>query len=272
MTVFEGYYDMEYPMMVNDSYSSDYEDFEQTENHEIAHTYFPFYMGTNESRYAFMDEGWATTFEYWMGIDEFGFDKSSDIYKSFRIKRWVHDPSQEEDMPVITLSNEMSGRGYGSNAYGKPSLAYLALQDLLGEDEFKKCMKEYISRWHGKHPIPWDFFYSFNDVSGTNLNWFWNNWFFSNNYIDLGIQNVTNTNGNYDIFIQNAGGFAIPFDVLIKFNDSSEEVVHQTPEVWSGNQQKATISLYSEKKIKSISLITGIFMDADESNNVWEVK
>lgn len=56
----EGFVGMEYPMMANDgAYRTNYPvavRFE--ENHEIAHTYFPFYMDTNESRFAFMDEGW----------------------------------------------------------------------------------------------------------------------------------------------------------------------------------------------------------------------
>ena len=71
MTAIQGYADMEYPMMINDtSIPDDLNDAGLTADHEIAHTYFPFYMGINETRYAFMDEGWATTLEYLIGIDE----------------------------------------------------------------------------------------------------------------------------------------------------------------------------------------------------------
>ena len=67
MTAFQGFADMEYPMMVNDSPQKDPKFAQFVQDHEIAHTYFPFYMGINESRYAFMDEGWATTFELLIG-------------------------------------------------------------------------------------------------------------------------------------------------------------------------------------------------------------
>ena len=77
------------------------------------------------------------------------------------------------------------GVGLGSNEYGKASLGYLAMKDLLGDAMFKKCLQAYIARWHGKHPTPWDFFYTFNDVSGQNLNWFWTDWYFKNSYVDL---------------------------------------------------------------------------------------
>ncbi|HLI93510.1 MAG TPA: hypothetical protein VKU83_07865, partial [Puia sp.] len=59
-TAFQGFADMEYPMMMNDSHEPDLAFAELVQDHEQAHTYFPFYMGTNESRYGFMDEGWAT--------------------------------------------------------------------------------------------------------------------------------------------------------------------------------------------------------------------
>jgi aminopeptidase N len=47
------------------------------------------------------------------------------------------------------------------------------MKDLLGDELFKKCLHEYMNRWHGKHPLPWDFFFTFNDVTKKNLNWFW---------------------------------------------------------------------------------------------------
>jgi hypothetical protein len=75
MTAFQGFADMEYPMMVNDSQMGDPGFAQLVQDHEIAHTWFPFYMGINETRYAFMDEGWATTLEYLIGIDEKGKEK-----------------------------------------------------------------------------------------------------------------------------------------------------------------------------------------------------
>lgn len=270
MTAFQGYADMEYPMMVNDASSPNDFFSELVENHEMAHTYFPFYMGTNESRYAFMDEGWATTFEYLIGIAEHNKEEADSFYKAFRVRRWIQDPSQEEQVPIITPANIERGMAYGSNAYGKPSLAYLALKDMLGDQVFKKCLHTYMDWWHGKHPIPWDFFYSFNTASGQNLNWFWNSWFFSHGYDDLAVGKVNKVRDGYLLTVKNIGGFVIPFDIKINYADGTTEDIHKTPMVWKEDQKQTHILIRTKKKISSLSIDNGIWMDADESNNTWK--
>jgi hypothetical protein len=271
MTSFEGFADMEYPMMVNDSHTSSVRFAQFVQDHEIAHTYFPFYMGTNESRYAFMDEGWATTFELLIGTAEVGKEKAEDAYKNFRINRWIHDRSQMEDLPIITPSSELR-QGYGNNSYGKPSLSYLALKDMLGDELFKKALHTYMANWNGKHPIPWDYFNSMSTGSGKNLNWFFNNWFFTNDYIDLDLQSVKKVADGYDLSIKNIGGFVVPFDVI--YTDANKKVItfHQTPIVWERNQKHLVVHIKTRKIIKSIKIDGGIFMDADESNNTWTAK
>jgi hypothetical protein len=262
MTAFQGFADMEYPMMVNDSPQEDPKFAQFVQDHEIAHTYFPFYMGINESRYAFMDEGWATTFELLIGRSENGTEAADKAYKQFRVNRWINDRSSVQDLPIITPSSELRG-GYGNNAYGKPSLSYLALKDMLGDALFKKALHEFMDRWHGKHPIPWDYFNSMNSATGQDLNWFFNNWFFTNNYIDLAVAPVTGP----AITVQNIGGFAVPFDVAVEYTDGSRETLHQSPAVWQANQKQASITV--KKPVKSVAVTGGIFMDANEKDNTW---
>jgi len=269
MTAFQGFADMEYPMMVNDSHQDDLQFAQFVQDHEIAHTYFPFYMGINESRYSFMDEGWATTFERLIGTAEVGKEAADKLYKAFRIEGYITDPSQAEDLPIIVPTSELRG-GFGNNAYGKPSLSYFALKDMLGDDLFKKALHTYMDNWHGKHPIPWDYFNSMNSGSGKNLNWFFNNWFFTTNYIDIAVQKLTKANGSYTMDVKNIGGFAIPFDVNVTYTDGTTATFHQTPEVWHKNEKLANVNIKTGKTIKSAVLDGGIFMDADESNNKWD--
>lgn len=271
MTSFQGFADMEYPMMVNDSHTDDIRFSQFVQDHEIAHTYFPFYMGINESRYAFMDEGWATTFELLIGTSEVGKEKAENLYKQFRINRWIHDRSTAEDLPIITPSSELRG-GYGNNSYGKPSLSYFALKDMLGDELFKKALHAYMDNWHGKHPIPWDYFNSMSAASGKNLNWFFNNWFFTNYYIDLDLRNGVKSNGSYAFSIYNIGGFAVPFDMNVTYTDGTTQSFHQTPAVWEHNQKQVEIRIKTAKTIKSAVIDGGIFMDADMSNNKWTAK
>ena len=270
-TIVQGSADMEYPMMVNDGSNADTTFSRFVVEHEIAHTYFPFYMGINETRYAMMDEGWATTFEYLINTAVVGRERANAFYKQFRVNGWIHDPSPLEDLPIITPEDGLKG-AWGNNAYGKASLGYLAMKDLLGDAEFKKSLHAFMDRWHGKHPIPWDFFNTFNNVTGKDLNWFWNNWYFTNGYIDLGVKSVMKDRGGYSVVIDNIGGFVAPVDVQLHFTDGSTQTAHQTPAIWQANQKQATVHVATTKTAQSLTLAGGIFADADTTNNTWVAK
>jgi hypothetical protein len=271
-TIVQGSADMEYPMMVNDGSTPDTVFSRFVVEHEIAHTYFPFYMGTDETRYGFMDEGWATTFEYLIGTADLGKERASTFFQQFRVNGWIHDPSPLEDLPIITPGDVLKGVAYGNNAYGKPALGYLAVKDLLGDAQFKKCLQAYMERWHGKHPNPWDFFNTFSNVSGKNLNWFWNDWYFSNNYIDLAVASVDKVRNGYSVVIDNIGGMDAPVDIRVKYTDGDSATFHQTPAIWEANQQKATVTIPATRAISSLDLDGGIWMDADTTNNRWARK
>ena len=271
-TIFQGYAGMEYPMMANDETYTDFNFSRFVAEHEISHTWFPFYMGINETRYGFMDEGWATTFELLYNRSVMSKDSADDFYKEFRIAGWIHDKNADQDLPIITPGENLSARVLGNNEYGKPSLAYFSLKDLLGDDMFKKCLHGFMDRWHGKHPIPWDFFYSFNNISGQNLNWFWNAWFFSNNYIDLAAETIHKTGDSYQVGIRNVGGFPIPIGLQLNFSDGSTQTVHKSPAIWEANQKLTTVTVSSKKALQSVQLITDIFMDADETDNSLDYK
>ncbi|WP_158798398.1 M1 family metallopeptidase [Pedobacter sp. L105] len=266
MTVVQGFADMEYPMMVNDGTTNDMEFSQFVMNHEIAHTYFPFYMGINETRYAYMDEGWATTLEYLIATDQLGKAKADENYKNFRVKRYINDPATEEDLPVITPTI-LAG---GNNAYVKPSLSYIGLKDMLGDEIFKKALHVYMERWNGKHPIPWDFFNSISNASGQDLNWYWNNWFFSYNYIDLKIDKVSIKGSNYSVALKNVGGFAIPFDLKVTYADGTIQAIHQTPLIWKANQKNITVQFNALKAVAAIQIDGGIYMDATPADNNWK--
>lgn len=270
MTSFQGFSDMEYPMMVNDKTEPNLKFSQLIQNHEIVHTYFPFYMGINESRYAYMDEGWATTFEYLICTEQNGKAFADSIYKEFRVNRIIKSSIKDQTEPIMAEYQNISPLAFGSNVYGKASLSYLALKDMLGDDLFKKALHYYMNTWNGKHPIPWDYFNCMNKGSGKDLNWFFHNWFYESNYMDLKIESVRKSKKNYNINILNVGGFAIPFDLIIELTDGSVKNTHYTPKTWEENRGKKTISIPYSKNIKTIKLNGGIFMDYSPDDNVWK--
>jgi hypothetical protein len=268
-TIIQGFADMEYPMMANDSKQDDDVIQRFIAEHEIGHSYFPFYMGINEHRYGFMDEGWTTAFENMIGIVDLGKEKANNFFKQFRVNGWALNPSDETQIPIITPGNILSGQALGENEYGKPALAYLGLKDMLGDEQFAKCLHGFMERWHGKHPIPWDMFNSFSDINGKDLSWYWNNWFFTSNYMDVAADKVEQTKNGYSVTVKNIGGFAIPLDVVLEYGDGTSETLHQTAAMWEKNQQMVTIDIKTSKKITYLKLDGGIYVDADDKNNSW---
>jgi hypothetical protein len=268
-TVFQGYAGMEYPMMANDETYGDTTFSRFVAEHEIAHTYMPFYMGINETRYGFMDEGWATTFEYLIGSADLGREKAEEFFRQFRVNGWINDWSSDEQTPIITPGDAMTGQGFGNNEYGKAALGYLAMKDILGDELFRKCLHEYMHRWNGKHPNPWDFFNTFSNVAGKNLNWFWNNWFFGNGYIDYKLDTVKKSGPGYDVVIKNLGGFFAPVDAVIRYADGTSETRHLSPAIWEKDAREAHVSVATKKKIESVTLEGGIYVDATPADNRW---
>lgn len=270
-TIVRGFADMEYPMMVNDSSFPNPEFSRFVVEHEILHTWFPFYMGINEQRYGFMDEGWTTAFEHLIAQNDLGKEQAVNLFKQFRVNGWADDPAASSDVPIITPGDSMTGNALGNNQYGKAAAAYLALKDLLGDEMFKKSLHEFIARWNGKHPQPWDMFNTFNNVSGKNLNWFFQSWYFNNGYIDLAFESVSPSGSGASVKIKNIGGFLPPVDIVATYTDGTKETFHQTPEIWSQNQKEAIVNLPAKKQIQSIAFGDSIYIDADESNNRLDV-
>ncbi|UGU17866.1 M1 family metallopeptidase [Sinomicrobium kalidii] len=271
-TIVRGFADMEYPMMVNDSSFPEAEFARFVVEHEIAHTYFPFYMGINETRFGFMDEGWATTLEYLIGIHDLGKEKATENFKQFRVSKWANNANMEYDLPVITPLNALNGVAIRANAYGKAAIGYLAMKEYLGDAEFGKALKGYMARWNGKHPMPWDFFYSFNDITGKDLNWFWDRWYFGNNYIDIAVTDASYKRNTLAVTLENRGGMPAPVTIVLTDKDGKTQEFRQTPAIWEANPDKAVVRLKNVKNITGISLEGGIFMDADTSNDTFEIR
>lgn len=281
-TIFLGTADEEYPMMVNDSSNLENPLAKQfPENaftgfvatHEIFHSWFPFYMGINEKRYPFMDEGWTTAFEYLRNREVIGPQLADGLFKYMRVDTvgWAL-PLSGNDLPIVTPHDSLYGQSpvFTFNQYGKAALGYLALRDLMGDAAFKKGLHTFMTRWHGKRPLPWDMFNSFNDAGVGNYSWFFNNWFFGNNYLDIGFGDVRSADGVHTIEIKNNGGMAMPFDLVIAYDDGTNERIHQTPAIWKDDQRQARVSLTNAKSLRSITIDGGIFKDFAPADNEWK--
>ncbi len=266
ITVFDGTDQMEYPMMVNDNPTETHKDAVQLTTHEIFHSYFPFYMGINETQYAWMDEGWATIGESVIS-PLMGEPEDEGIFSK---TRYEFISGTDKDVPLITNTKLYSDAAYLSNSYGKGGLCYYVLQDMLGDELYFKSLHQYMNDWHGKHPTPYDFFYSINNASGKDLDWFWRKWFFGWEYPDLVIKKVGKTAEGTTITIANKGGLPIPVYATIISKSGKEAVQKFTAEIWKDGKKE--ISFLSHIPLIDIAKITignEYIPEKNKKDNVW---
>ncbi|MEO7307596.1 MAG: M1 family metallopeptidase [Ferruginibacter sp.] len=266
-TVFDGLDQMEYPMMVNDNPVEDRAESIELTDHEIFHTMFPFYMGINETKYGWMDEGWATIGEWLISpmIDT----SLVDLYGIAAVEQTA---GNEVDMPIMTLTTQEYGTSMFINSYPKPAMGYLFVKDMLGDDLFYKGLHNYFRNWNGKHPMPYDFFFSMNEGCGKNLNWFWKRWFFDDGVPDLAIVKVTEKGNSKQITIETKGTKPVPVDVTVVFTDGSSQKFHQSIAVWEKGNKTTLINFTSAKKIRSVALGSSHVPDSNKKDNFWKSK
>ncbi|MCB0444380.1 MAG: M1 family peptidase, partial [Gelidibacter sp.] len=166
--------------------------------HEVGHNYFPMIVNSDERQWTWMDEGLNTFLEY---IAEQDFGKTypealSADDKNFPSRR---GPAQKiipymggnQDFISPIMTKGLNVHQFGNNAYGKPATALNILREtVMGHELFDYAFKTYANRWKFKHPTPEDFFRTMEDASAFDLDWFWRGWFYTTDYVDIGIKDV----------------------------------------------------------------------------------
>jgi hypothetical protein len=269
VTVFNGLSEMEYPMMVNDiSVGNDDQELYVLTIHELLHAYFPFFMGTNETENAWMDEGLTTMGEYLLTsvIDT--------IHESVVMYADIYNATagDDYDLPLFSNSNCITGYPYWQGSYTKAAFFYLILRDYLGEKGYLEAMHAFMERWNGKHPTPFDFFFTFSDVSGEDLSWLIRPWFFEFGYPDLGIETVETIGERVNITIKKNGLFPVPVHLTVQFSDSTAEIIHEDAGIWKNGNEVYEITFQSSKTIERVELGHKEIPDADSGNNAWAKK
>lgn len=269
ITVFNGGGGMEFPGMVNDGTPKNREGIIYLTAHEIGHSYFPFYTGLNEQKYAWMDEG-LISFLPLLATQSIA--KNLD-YKPFDhiLKLFNHVSGTSLDMPLYVLSENTGLYAYRFHAYTKPAIAYYTLYKYMGADKFKKALQIFTERWHGKHPAPFDFFIAFNDAAGEDLAWYWKPWFYEFATADLFISNVSFINGKTKISIKNIGGLPIEVNLTITLKTGETKEISRKSDVWKkGNSEIEIILDYIN--IDKLELDTNLTPDINPDNNVYNIK
>jgi hypothetical protein len=180
--------------------------------HEFGHNFWYHLLASNEFEESWMDEGINTYTEIQIMNDKYGPAGDAINFLGIKINDLQFQRGQYvffSDLdPMVRRAWEFySGSSYGVNSYAKPGLVLTTLQNYLGKEKMQKVMRAYVERWRFKHPKTRDFFNVANEVAGENLDWFFEQAFFSNATLDYSVDRV------FSREIKKGEGFDFDFSV-----------------------------------------------------------
>ena len=239
---------MEYPMFVMVHYGSeDPKSIFGTINHEHGHEWFPMIVGSNERRYAWMDEGFNTYLNAFANDARY---PGSSAWGGY-VAGWKDVVDNGLQSPLMTSPDHIAAAALGAIGYVKPGAVLLTLRDnVVGRETMDRAMREYVRRWAFKHPTPGDWFRTIENVSGQDLAWFWRGFFYSTDVLDIGIDNVVNSEQDGAqvavVTLSKNTSILFPVSMRLALADGSTQDVHLPVDIWSrGNVFKATVAVKS---------------------------
>jgi len=234
---------MEYPMFVMVGYAAQPQGAFDTIDHEQGHEWFPMMVGSNERRYAWMDEGINTY------INTFSNElrKPGTSRWSGYLEEWRAVVENGTQSPLMTMPDLINPGALGAIGYRKPAAVLLTLRDhVVGREAFDRAFREYIRRWAFRHPTPADFFRTIESYTGQDLSWFWRGFFYGTGVLDIGIDSVSSAavNGDYRAMVTLSKHSDIPFPVelRLKLADGSTQDARLPALIWKdGDRYVAAI-------------------------------
>jgi peptidase M1-like protein len=260
---------MEYPMITCIGGQRDTLGLYSVTVHEFAHMWFPMQVGSDEKRFAWQDEG-LTRFNQAQAMRSFfgGYDLERvvrDAYLGFARTGDEVELMRHGDLyPVGTPA-------YSIASYQKMATNLVALRALLGPELFMTAYREYGRRWIGKHPTPYDFFHTFDDVSKRDLSWFWRTWFYETWTLDQAITGVQVKGDSATITVEDRGLAPMPVRLAITRQGVAGVERREIPvDVWLRGERVATLRVAASPKITKVEIDPdNAFPDIDRSNNRW---
>jgi hypothetical protein len=240
---------MEYPMLVMVEFGQPGApgDVFRTNDHEHGHEWFPMVVGSNERRYAWMDEGINTYMNAFSQERRYGdevhkWPAEMDNWASF-LSVWAQTLAAGIDAPLMTPADHVAEPALANDAYEKPAAVLLALRDqVAARDAFDRAMREYVRRWSFRHPTPGDFFRTIENVTGADLAWFWRGFFYSTAVLDIGIDSVVtkgpasrdSVDGPVAVLsLRRYTRVVFPVTVRLKLTDGATSDFHLPVDIWA---------------------------------------
>lgn len=197
--------------------------------HELLHSWFQGILATNESYYAWMDEGFTEYFEaetlsflYNKGQKKEFVNNVSSAYKNYFA--WSKAGLEE---PMITHADHFSyNSSYRIAAYTKGAVTLQQLKYVIGNQNLTKGIQTYYNKWKFKHPDRLDFTRVMEKVSNMELDWYFEYWINTTHTIDYGVENVIEIGDSTQITLEKFGRMPMPIDLWVTKKDGSKHIYY----------------------------------------------
>jgi len=220
---------MEYPNITVIGSSGNAFALEQVIMHEVGHNWFYGILGSNEREHPWMDEGINSFNENRYTETKYperkllGGGASSKLAKKFDLTDYKHkalyyfgyllNARRNLDQPIEYPSPDYTQLNYGSIVYFKTALAFDYLMAYLGEETMDRAMQQYYDTWKFKHPQPNDLRKIVEEVSGKDLNWFFDDMIKTKKKLDYKIVKAEMIDQSIKIKVKNTADIAGPFSI-----------------------------------------------------------
>ena len=194
--------------------------------HEWLHSWYPGMLGTNESLFPWMDEGF-TDYAGMRVVCNFR-NIPSTIYDN-EYKGYFNLARSGMEEPLSTHADHYNTNyGYSNAAYSKGAVFLNQLGYIVGDKVLDKILLEYYRQWRFKHPNVNDFVRVAEKASSIELQWYKEYWVNSTKTIDYAVGDINVVNGKTQITLKRIGKMPMPIDVLITYKDGTKEL-HYIP-------------------------------------------
>ena len=181
--------------------------------HEVLHTWYQGLLATNESYFAWMDEGFTT---YASSETMAHLFKSSENNQRQNYEAYFSLAQSETEEPLSTHADHfLTNRAYGLGSYYKGAVALAQMNYLVGKETSKRALEKYYYEWRFKHPDANDFIRVFEKESGLELDWYLDYWINTTHTIDYAIEQVEEKKDKTVVTLQKIGQMPMPIDLTV---------------------------------------------------------
>jgi len=258
--------------------------------HEFMHSWYQGMLGTNESIYPWMDEGFTeyATSRVWAFLNN-----TSDFAQANNYSSYFNVVKSGREEPLSTHDDHYNTNFAHSNAYFKGAVFMEQLGYIVGAQVRDKILLEYYRLWRYKHPTAQDFINVAEKVSNMKLDWYKEFWIASTKTVDYGIDSLWEENGKTKIRLRDLGLVPMPVDLQLSFKDGTKELHYIPLDLMYGEKPKeadtvsrkvyepwhwtnATYIIETDRRLTDITVAeidpSQRLADIDRRNNKLELK